>query len=67
MKYFNQLLRSYLRLHEAAQQLDPVAQQKALQYFQKAAGAQTPEGGTPIKFPVSEVPGNVYKNENRVD
>jgi hypothetical protein len=64
MKYFTQLIKSYLRLHEAAQQLDPIAQQKALQYFGQANATQAPQGGSPLKTPVAELGGNVYKNQD---
>jgi hypothetical protein len=64
MKYFTQLIKSYSRLHEAEQQLDPIAQQKALQYFGQANATPAPQGGSPLKTPVTELGGNVYKNQD---
>jgi hypothetical protein len=63
MKYFTQLIKSYSRLHEAAQQLDPAAQQKALDYYAQANSKLIPLGGGQApEIPVKELGGLIYKN-----
>jgi hypothetical protein len=63
MKYFAQLIKSYSRLHEAAQQLDPAAQQKALDYYAQANSKMVPlGGGNAPGIPVKELNGLIYKN-----
>jgi len=63
MKYFTQLIKSYSRLHEAEQQLDPAAQQTALNYYTQANSSMIPlGGGNAPGIPVKELNGLIYKN-----
>lgn len=67
MKYFIELIESYLRLHEAKPkvQLNPGAQNLAKQYFDSANAMPAPTigGNPPSLIPVKELGGNVYKND----
>ena len=66
MKYFTELIESYLTLHEtkAKVQLDPGALNLAKQYFDSANAMPPPtDGNPPNLIPVKEIGGNVYKND----
>lgn len=68
MKYFLQLLKSYARLHESDSkgQLDPQALQLATGYFNQANSSPAPKIGenSPTLIPVTQIGGNVYKNQD---